>query len=159
MPIPKTAELLKPLADDLKKILERLDVIEAKLEKPIEPEKEIKVEEIKKIVVEENPIAETKFPVPSEYLEMVHSMLNSKFGVTITPEPSSPMFRFTIVVPREYSPLSDAEYESAKADLRPIMLNYSDGVPGVRAWVEKVWNNFNAETKAKIKADQQTDGH
>lgn len=156
MPIPKTAELLKPLEDKLDAIIAKLDEIEKKVgERPGET-----VIGTATINVEETiPNATTKFPVPLEYLELVHSVLNSRFGVTIDPEPNTPMFRFTIVVPREYSSLSDAEYDSVKADIRPKMLNYSDGVPGVRTWVETVWNNFNPEVKAKIKADQMSDGH
>ncbi len=156
MPIPKTAELLKPLEEKLDKIIEKLEVLETKLNE-CPKETVIGTATVQTEATLSN--LTTKFPVPLEYLELAHSMLNSRFGVTIDPEPNTPMFRFTIVVPREYSSLSDAEFESVKADLRPKMLNYSDGVPGVRTWVETVWNNFNPELKAKIKADQMSDGH
>jgi hypothetical protein len=152
MPIPKTKELLEPLVEEMRKMNEKLCSIEEKM-----CQKEVVVhtpDEPVRVLPVEN-----KYPVPTEYREAVSSMLNNRFEVEIEPQADSPMFRFTILVPREYSPLNDKEFVEAHGDRRPKMLGFGDGLPGVRGWVETVWNNFSAEMRAKIKADQQADGY
>ena len=89
-----------------------------------------------------------EFPVPSEYRDIVHLTFNRSFQVRLEPMESTPAFLFIIVVPKKYSRVTSGE------DLRPKVITYSDGVAGVRLWAEKVFNNFDLETKELIIQDR-----
>ena len=95
------------------------------------------------------------YPVPIDYREAVYTKFNKKFGVKVEPNDNLPSFKFTILVPKEYSPLNDAEWQmSGGEDKRMRVITYSEGINGVMQWIEKVYNNFNSETRAKIQADK-----
>ena len=88
------------------------------------------------------------YPIPFEYRGIVNDVLNKNFEIRLEPQPDSPSFVFTIVVPKEYSSLPQGE------DIRPKVIQFSDGVNGVRLWAEKVYNNFSPEVQARIAADR-----
>ena len=83
-------------------------------------------------------------PVPSDYVDLVTTILNSKFSIKIEYFTDRPQFMLTIVVPDEYA--------TQKPDLRSKVLNMSDGINGVREWINLVYSNFNPEIKAQIKS-------
>lgn len=95
------------------------------------------------------------YPMPIEYKKSVEDKFNKKFGVKVEPNGVLPSFRFTILVPREYSPLNDDEWAMHNSqDPRMKVITMSEGYNGVLQWIEKVWNNLNVETRAKIQADR-----
>lgn len=122
----------------------RLDEIEnrlLKLEIPV-IKKEIDVEEIKRAGI---PITTSStHPIPPEYLDLITTILNSKFMANIEYLGDRPEFMFTIIVPDEYT--------SIHPDLRSKVIANSAGMNGVREWVNLVYSSFNPETKARIKA-------
>ncbi len=99
-----------------------------------------------------NALASSEYPIPADYRQAVAESLNKKFGIAIEYPSGASNFIFTIVVPKEYSSLSEAEYKERGADLRTRIISFSDGLNGVKAWAEKVYSSFDPETKAKIKA-------
>lgn len=129
----------------------RLDEIEVRLLKLETAElKEVKAAEEKKVEVSNipaiTPIAtpEIQHPVPSEFVDLIVAILNSKFTATIQYAGDRPEFMFTIVVPDEYT--------IAHPDFRSKVIANAEGINGVRDWVNKVYSSFDPETKAKIKA-------
>lgn len=88
------------------------------------------------------------YPIPQEYKDIVETTLNKSFQVRLEPMTDTPAFVFTVVVPPRYSKVTSGE------DLRPKVITYSDGVQGVRLWTEKVYNNFDSGTQAKIVEDR-----
>lgn len=131
---------------------ERLHEIEAKLLTLEIPKKDIANEE--SIIEKKNTVKiESNYPVPTDYIEAVNTLLNSRFGIKVEPFSDRPEFQFTIIVPREYSPLSDEQWGVAKGDLRSRVLSYADGINGVRQWIQMVYNNFTPEMRARIKVE------
>lgn len=98
------------------------------------------------------------FPVPSEWSEAVNTTLNKRFKVEVDYNSDTPTFGFSILVPKEYSNASKNHWEMYKEDRRTRVINNADGVGGVKQWVERVYNNFDNETKAKITSDRNSDG-
>ncbi len=88
--------------------------------------------------------------IPSEFTNIVKTVLNQKFGIQIKYLTDSPAFEFIISVPREYSNAGQPHWETYKQDLRPKVISNSEGIIGVKAWVEKVFNNFNQDTRTLI---------
>lgn len=97
-------------------------------------------------------------PVPLEYRHVVDASLNKGFGIEIEPLFDRPSFTLVIVTPEKYSSLSDEYKKLYKRDLRPKILNYADGINGVRQWAEQVFNSFNQDIKSLIVADR-VQGH
>ena len=97
---------------------------------------------------------EPSVPVPLEYRNIVDSVLNSNFGIQIMPHSDRPSFTFAVVVPEEYSNMSGPYKEMYKIDLRPKVISYADGINGVRAWCELVYNNLNPESRSKVTEDR-----
>ena len=127
-------EILAKLVADVEQL--KLDVASLK-EKPVEvPKVEVKAEPVE------------VYPVPQEYKDIVELTFNKEFGVRIEPLKDTPAFVFSIIVPLKYSKVTAGE------DLRPKVLTYSDGVVGVRAWVDKVWNNLDSDTQSRIVTDR-----
>ena len=93
------------------------------------------------------------FPVPSEYREIVDTLLSPRFGIKMEAIADRPEFVFTIVVPDQYSNINANDRLAIGGDLRSKVIPYSEGANGVRQWVQRVYDSFNPETKAKIKQD------
>jgi hypothetical protein len=137
---------LKNVVGDLTNRIEKLENREKEtiVEKPSEP-----------------PVAqpsatreETTYPVPIEYRDIVDSVLNRKFGLKIEPLRDRPEFMLTIIVPEEYSNMTDKEKEMYKTDLRSKIISYAEGSNGVRLWAEQVYKNLGPETQARIAEDR-----
>lgn len=101
-----------------------------------------------------NEVKKQEYPIPLDYRMMVDEILNRHFEIRIDPRSDSPEFEFTIIVPEQYSKLNAEESKMLGGDIRPKVLNYSDGANGVREWCEKVYSSFSEELKAKILADR-----
>ena len=97
---------------------------------------------------------ETLYPVPMEFRHLVDDLLNKNFGVEIAPSPDSPSFNLIIIVPDKYSTISDDYRKMYGRDIRPKMVTYSEGIIGVRAYLEKVWSSFNPTIQALIVNDR-----
>ena len=118
------------------------------------------VKELHKGVVDETPatVSDSKIPVPLEYRHVVDAGLNKSFGIEIEPLFDRPSFTLVIVTPEKYSNLSEEYKKLYKRDLRPKILNYADGINGVRQWAEQVFNSFNQDIRSMIVADR-VQGH
>lgn len=86
-------------------------------------------------------------PIPQDYRDTVDSLLNNKFGVHVKANTGLPQFKFTIIVPKEYSPESGF-------DVRPLVIDYALGLNGVKDWCARVLNTFDQQTKNTIIADR-----
>lgn len=95
-----------------------------------------------------------EYHVPVDFRTLTDEILNKNFGIEIIPLSDSPAFHFIIVVPEQYSSVSQEYKEVYKRDLRPKVIPYSEGIVGVRAWVEKVWSSFNPTIQALIVNDR-----
>lgn len=92
--------------------------------------------------------------VPMEYRSMVSDMLNKDFEIEVVPLSDSPAFHFIVIVPEKYSTISDEYKRMYKRDMRPKVITYSEGLVGVRSFVEKVWSSFNPTIQALIVNDR-----
>jgi len=101
----------------------------------------------------EQPQTGTEQYIPMEYREIVNEVLNKKFGVKIDYLPDKPQFIFSVIVPKEYSNMSEEEWEIKKADVRSKVISMAEGANGVRQWCEQIYNNLSPETRARIKQD------
>lgn len=97
---------------------------------------------------------EPTVPVPSAFSEAVKTILNDKFTIDIGYEAERPVFSFAVLVPKEYSNAGAPHWELYKEDRRVKIVSNEDGVHGVKQWLEKVYNNFDNETKARITSDR-----
>ena len=112
----------------------------------------------KQVQVEVAPVEEvtetTKLPVPKEWQEAVDTILNKKFTVEVEYSADTPTFGFSILVPKEYSNATKPHWDTFHEDRRTRVVENAQGVAGVKQWVERVYNNFDNETKAKITSDR-----
>lgn len=135
-----------------KAIVEKLDKILEQLKSNQTPSRTFEVP------LQDNVTTSTKeasqVPVPMEYQKLVEEILNSAFGVEVRPKSDAPAFDFVIRVPRKYSNAPPGHWDMYKCDERVKMLAYSDGLLGVKDWCERVFNNFNQETKTIIVNDR-----
>lgn len=93
-------------------------------------------------------------PIPQEYRDLVDTILNREFGIEIQPQPNTPTFMFSILVPDKYSPATPQYKQMHGVDRRPKVFNYGAGPADIRAFVELVHNNFDQDTKTKIALDR-----
>lgn len=144
-------ESLDILTKSMKDLTSRVETLENKLKKvEFLPEKP---QEIPQIPQEKKEAPQAmKYPIPLEYRDLVDTVLNKKFGISI--EYMGGNFAFTIVVPEEYSSLTADEKKLLGADLRTKIITYAEGINGVRQWVEQVYKNFNPEIQAGIVSDR-----
>ena len=96
----------------------------------------------------------TSNPIPLEYRQIVDDVLNKSFGIEINPRADLPAFEFVVKVPKKYSNAPNSHWEMYKSDNRPRVISYSDGLLGVRQWCEKVFDNFNQDTRTIIVNDR-----
>lgn len=139
------------LIDLVKGIDQRLQKLENKNETASEVFAKIEKKEVAPIT--EQP-KQPEYPIPLEYRQIVDSVLNSNFNIRCIPSKDSPTFEFGILVPREYSNAPVPHWDTYKEDYRPKSITYAEGVTGVKMWVDKVYDNFSNEIKAKIVADR-----
>lgn len=148
-----TNKKLEELVNSLTQTVSDLSSQVAKLSQPV-----IKVDNtVKSQMVEkgENLIQQVgPYPVPSEYQQVVETVLNKKFNIEIKPLSDRPAFEFVVSVPKEYSSAPPLYWETYKGDFRPKVVSYAEGLNGVRAWVEKVWSSFNQDTRTQISLDR-----
>lgn len=129
-----------PTATKTKAELEKeLEELKAKLDTPPETPPEENV---------------TQAHIPQQYLDAVHTILNKRFGVEMEYQPDTPNFGFSILVPKEYSNAGEPHWAMFHEDRRTRVINNSEGSAGVKLWVEKVYNNFDMETRTRITADR-----
>lgn len=141
-------ELLKKQEERFTKIEEALaTLLKSETEKVKEEVKELPKEEVKEPPKQE-------FPVPLEYQEITSTILNKKFSISVNPLSDRPMFEFVVSVPKEYSNAPEPHWLTYKADLRPKVITYAEGVNGVREWIQKVFNNFDQDTRTRIILDR-----
>lgn len=95
-----------------------------------------------------------RVPVPMEYKQIVHELLNQDFDIQVVPLSDSPAFQMTVTVPDRYAHLSDEYRKMYGKDIRAKVVTYSEGVVGVRAYVEKIWSSFNPTIQAQIASDR-----
>ena len=98
----------------------------------------------------------TQMPVPSEYRQIVNTVLNQSFGVEVVPMENVPAFEFAVIVPKVYSNAGKTYLETYGIDRRPRVISYAEGANGVREWVEKVYSNFNQDTRTRITLERST---
>lgn len=142
-------EKITNLEEKFTKILERLETPTISVETP---KIEVKTypEPIAKVEIQ----SISQYPVPMEYREIIDSVLNHKFGIKIDPMSDRPAFMLTIIVPPEYSNLSEAEKKMQVTDIRCKVIGYAEGSNGVRQYAELVAGNLGAEIRAQIIMDR-----
>lgn len=132
-------------------LLKEIEELKAAQAAPQEPVSAQIPEEPVEVVA---PVPTNEIPVPADWNEAVKTILNDKFKVEVDYSADSPTFGFSILVPQEYSNASKPHWETYHEDRRTRVINNADGVGGVKQWVERVYNNFDQETKAKITSDR-----
>ena len=148
MPPLKTSEIttaLTGLAEEIKGLSSKFELF---LESQKKPEPLLQETEIVKETVAQ------RYPIPSEYRDIIDIVLNKKFGIEIEPLSDRPAFQFTIVVPREYSNALAEHFTMYGSDRRPKVLSFAEGPHGVREWAEKVLNNLSQDARTKIAMDR-----
>lgn len=98
--------------------------------------------------------AQSQYPIPIEYREIVDTLLNKRFGIEINYMSDTSSFEFSILVPRDYSNAAKPHWETYKEDRRSRVIINALGANGVREWTTLVYNNFDMETKARITHDR-----
>lgn len=121
-----------------------------------ELEQELATLKAEKPAAPEFPKETSQFPVPKDFLESMHTTLNDRFSVEVDYHSDSPQFDLSILVPEEYSNAGKSHWDMYHEDRRTRVINNADGVGGVKQWVEKVYDNFDNETKARITSDRKT---
>lgn len=144
-------EKKEPTIGDVLTVLQGMNDRISKLEEPKAPEQSTEPT-VSAPKPEDKP--KSDIPVPAEWKEAVKSVLNERFQVEVDYNADTPTFAFSILVPQEYSNAGKNHWELYKEDRRTRVINNSDGASGVKQWVEKVYNNFDNETKAKITSDR-----
>lgn len=117
-------------------------------EKPVETTPEVKPE------IEVKGEAPT-MPIPRDYLDGVKTILNQKFTPKIEYSVDAPTFAFSVLVPREYSNATGAHWDMYHEDRRVRVLNNAAGPAGVKEWLKMVYDNLDAEVRARIVAERE----
>ncbi|MCK9370411.1 hypothetical protein M0R04_10925 [Candidatus Dojkabacteria bacterium] len=145
MPKETTNALLKELIGEIKSLKEELKPKEGPRVEPVK--EETKPEE-------GGPTIPASAPVPTEYREVVKTVLNDQFGVKVIPLADRPAFQLEITVPQKYSNATKEYIETYGGDLRSRVVDYAQGSNGVRDWCETVYKNLGAEIQALIVSDR-----
>lgn len=93
-------------------------------------------------------------PIPTDYRNLVDTILNTRFGIEIKSAWDAPAFDLSILVPQDYSNAGKPHWETYKEDRRSRVILSALGLNGVREWVQKVYDNFDTETKTRITMDR-----
>ena len=91
-------------------------------------------------------------PIPLEFVEVVNTTLNRKFGIDIRYMADTASFEFSVLVPKLYSNAGKSHWDTYHEDRRSRVIENALGVNWVRDWCTKVYDNFNNETKSAIAA-------
>ena len=141
--MPKQSEILVELAASLKALTDAVNGIDARvvsLEKPNKPEQ---------------PVAQAvSTPVSPEYRQLVDESLNKHFQFRIEPGGNPSFFNFVLLVPKKYSNAPAGYWEMYKEDPRPKVMSLHQVGILLKDHLEKVFNNFNPDTKALIVNDR-----
>lgn len=154
---PKITESLELLTQQILSMSESLNKLIVILSVPnhpitVESAQERKlVSNIPPQVITEQPVSA---PIPFEYKQLVNEILNSSFEILLYPRSDSPAFEFVISVPKKYSNATLPHWETYNNDLRPKVIEYAQGLNGVREWCERVFNNLNQDVRAMILQDR-----
>lgn len=150
---PKKSEQGPTLADILSAIHGLTGVVDSLVksihEKPVQPQ-------VTPAITPHPSISRPSSQVPQDYLDLVATVLNKKFGIEINYVKDSPSFELSILVPREYSNAPAGHWDTFKEDRRTKVIANSYGLAGVKDWVSLVYENLPIEIKAKIAADRLT---
>jgi len=133
----------------VKKLEQRVEELEQKAKEVIVKVEEVK-DEAKPVTIEEY----NKYPVPLDYRNIVDTVLNPEFGLSVEPATDRPMFTLRIVVPEKYSNLNAEEKRMLGADFRIKVIDYASGANGVREYAELVFKSFNPQIQSMIVADR-----
>ena len=134
--------------DDLAKQVATLTDIVTKLVEDQKAAPKVEVKAVPAVSVE------SAIPVPADYRSLVDSILNQSFGIDLKPASDVAAFDFAILVPQSYSNAGKPHWETYKEDRRSRVILSALGLNGVREWVQKVYDNFDAETKTRITMDR-----
>lgn len=143
-----TNALLKELISEIKSL---------KQDKPKEEKNEKETTKEEETVLEAGPTPPIETPVPSEYREVVETVLNKEFGVRVVPLSDKPAFQLEITVPPKYSNATKDHIEMYGGDLRSRVIDYAAGSNGVREWCEAIYKNLGPEKQAQITAARVED--
>ena len=77
-------------------------------------------------------------PVPLEYVMLCRDVLNKDFGLDIEYSGDKPVFTLIVKVPQKYSNASEAHWATYHEDRRVKVIPLSDGVSGVRDYMQKI---------------------
>ena len=141
------------LVKSVKELTEKVKVLEDKLNTPMvisTPIPEIKTVQPGEIIVSST----TNYPIPLEYRQIVDSVLNRSFGIRIVPRSDSPHFEFVVVVPEKYSTMTPDQRQMLGEDIRLKVINYAEGINGVRTYCENIYGSFSQEIKGQITQDR-----
>lgn len=132
-------------------IREMLDALTKRVEE-IEQRSEVVTAPEAPIQVPTQPV--NHFPVPLDYQEVVKTILNGKFRIEMDYSSDTASFSFGLFVPQEYSNAGKTYWDMYHEDKRSRVILNALGVNGVREWVQKVYESFDMETRAKIASDR-----
>lgn len=140
------------LAEIVTSLREAISTLQSKVEalKPASPVPPLSREEAPQ--AERPNLAST--PVPLEYREIADTILNRSFGLEIVPRQDLPAFELTVLVPQTYSNASSAHWDMYHADRRTKVISYADGLHGVRAYIEQIFNNLDQDTRTRVVTDR-----
>lgn len=138
------ASTLKDISSKLDTLIERLAPVPSTTELP-----PTGVGSGPDVVVPANP-----YPVPTDFREVVSTVLNKHFGLEITPLADRPAFQLDIIVPDKYTNISPEHKKMYGADRRVRIISYAEGTTGVRAYAERVLESFNQDMKSLIAVDR-----
>lgn len=139
------------IQEQIDEINKQLGELKERLDAKTVPEPAIKPEQVEPEKVEVILDGPSE-PVPSPYRLAVDQILNKEFGIHIKSDGGN--FRFAILVPEKYSPLSPEQRKMVGVDMRPKMISNAEGENGVRLWCERVFGNFNPAVQAQIVNDR-----
>lgn len=82
--------------------------------------------------------------VPYTYRKVVDDTLNKSFGIHLISDGGR--VKCTIIVPEKYA--------TASPDIRPKVMEKSEGESGVLSWADRVFRSFDAAVQAQIVNDR-----
>ena len=139
MGAPKTkdlfAEINKSIVDlvgVVGKLNDRLSALES-----VEKQAPVKVVEPDKLADQAPAV-----PVPQEYRDLVDRALNGKFGIRLEPCVNPLEFLFAILVPKEYSSVSDGHWQMYKEDARQRRIEVVAKDAQIKEHLDKIFNSL-----------------
>ena len=155
--VKKDTKLLKTIAESLEGLTSLVrDLQKNKEEKKdiVEAEGAVLSPTIDTARIAIQPKQESQPPIPPEYREIIDQTLNKHFGIEIKYMSDPPAMMFTISVPKKYSNMPDADWQTKGLDLRSKVITFAEGSIGVKSWAEGVSNNLSSEIRAMVIMDR-----